>query len=1064
MALVTRIRDAISAFATDSLRSSATHLLSVLGYESDRIPAVDGVAELRDELDVAEKLTESQQELIDSWADVRAVFQYTEEEFREKASRPSRSEFNKSRAESFLFLAVELGEQGCPRGRLANMTRTVNRLFAMPVIVVYRYKLPSGALVITIAVVHRRPDRRDPSREVLERVTLVKDIRVRDPHRAHLDVLADLSLERLIAAGPILSFDQLHLAWEKALDTEPLNRRFYSELFRWFERAVAEASWPTKESTPEQQVIRCITRLLFVWFIKEKGLVADSWFKQDQIESLLTKSGGTDYYRAVLQNLFFATLNTPLDKRAWRARVGANHSGFVQWRYRTLVQDPERFEDLMAQTPFINGGLFDCLDKEADECTTDGRVDMFCDPNPADGCEAETGRSRAYQLLNVPDALFFDEEGLLTLFDRYKFTVEENTPAETEVALDPELLGRVFENLLAAFNPETRDTVRRQTGSYYTPRLIVDFMVDEALILALAEKAQPEDGDAEFWHERLRYLLDYEDAGELFEQRDAEAIIKGIANLKVLDPAVGSGAFPMAVLNKLTLALRRLDSDNELWQKLQRDRAIANLTAAFDQLNKSERDEVLLEISKTFQRYSGDFGRKLYIVQNSIYGVDIQPTACQIAMLRFFISLAIEQEPDSTIDNFGIKPLPNLETRFVAADTLIGLNIDTTGQLSFKPDRVEDLEKQLQVNRERHFHARTRLVKDDCIVQDNHLRMNLAAELDAQGFPADATEQIALWDPYNQNDFARWFDAEYMFGVSGGFDVVMGNPPYIQLQKDGGQLGRRYQHAGYKTFERTGDIYQLFIERGCRLLKPGGVLAYITSNSWLRAKYGGKLREHLASFHEPLNLLDLGKDIFDAVVDASVLIIRSNGLSHPFPGVDIDRVQDEAFPPRKETWAEVRPSGRKPWSILTNLEWRVMEKMNRRGTPLKDWADISIYRGITTGYNEAFIIDDSIRDRLVTQDPRSDEIIRPLLRGRDIQRYRASWERRWLISTLPSLHIEIDEYPAVKRHLLSFGQQRLQQSGKYNWPMVVEQEKRHPIAGLNCKIAVLIMQNLACRN
>ena len=132
--------------------------------------------------------------------------------------------------------------------------------------------------------------------------------------------------------------------------------------------------------------------------------------------------------------------------------------------------------------------------------------------------------------------------------------------------------------------------------------------------------------------------------------------MKTISELKVLDPAVGSGAFPMGVLHKLTLALRRLDPDNTRWENLQKQLAGERAAAAFDTQDQQERNTELTEISDTFERYrDSDFGRKLYLIQNSIFGVDIQPIACQIAKLRFFISLAIEQEPDQSAENFGIK-------------------------------------------------------------------------------------------------------------------------------------------------------------------------------------------------------------------------------------------------------------------------------------------------------------------------------------------------------------------------------------------------------------------------
>ncbi|WP_420632506.1 Eco57I restriction-modification methylase domain-containing protein [Candidatus Palauibacter sp.] len=1019
--LLGRIRDEIRTFSGRSLRESAAGLLGVLGYRSDRLPAVDGMPEFLDLCENEGKLTETQLASFDKWSDVQAVFQFTEDELRAHEALGVAG-FEKSRAESFLFMAVQLRDGEYARGRLADMTRNVNRVFAMPVIVIYRYRGSGGANVFTVAVVHRRAHKRDPTRDVLERVTLVKDVREEDPHRAHIDILAGLALEKLSGEQERWSFDQLHAAWESALDTEPLNRRFYRQLFDWFERACREGEWPP-DAPGEQQVIRCITRVLFVWFIKEKGLVSEDWFKRERMEELLRKLGGSDYYRAVLQNLFFATLNAPSEQRAWSTRTRDSHRVFSRWRYRSLIRDIEGFEALMARTPFINGGLFDCLDDEESESSGGKRVDMFSDPDPAHGPAAQRARGRAWKFLNVPDELFFDDRGLFTLLNRFKFTVKENTPVETEVALDPELLGKVFEHLLAAYNPETRDTARRQTGSYYTPRPVVDYMVDEALVIALVEKAQPEDGDADFWRERLRYLLDYEDAGDLFEEEDTEAVVRGIADLKVLDPAVGSGAFPMAVLSKLTLALRRLDPENELWRELQREAATQRSTAAYETRDPVERENELIEISRTFQRYSDDFGRKLYLIQNSIYGADIQAIACQIAKLRFFISLAIEQEPDPAAPNQGIKPLPNLETRFVAADALLELQRERT--LSSESERVRALERQLVGNRERHFHANSRQAKLDCMTEDRRLRTHLAGELEALGFPTDTAEQVARWDPYDQNKVAPWFDAEYMFGAKAGFDVIIGNPPYIQLQKDGGKLRKLYKDVGYATYASTGDIYGLFFEKGCRLLRSRGALAYITSNSWLRARYGERLREYFDRRHTPLRLIDMGKDVFDAVVDASVLVLRSGGKAEPFPGVDIDRIHDAVeFPPPAPQWAEVRPNRTEPWSILTNVEWRVMEKMKANGTPLKDWADIAIYRGILTGYNKAFLVDDSQRKRLISEDPTSAEILKPILRGRDIRRYRARWAGLWLIAThngfgdVPA--VRVDEYPAVRRHLDQF--------------------------------------------
>ena len=279
------------------------------------------------------------------------------------------------------------------------------------------------------------------------------------------------------------NFDGLLAAWLAKLDTEELNKKFYRKLFAWYEWTIEDdnVKFPTDENRVikrEEHVIRLITRLLFIWFIKEKGLVAEELFNRFEVLALLEEDdleNGDSYYRVVLQNLFFATLNTEIDKREFSTGGNHNHRNFSKFRYKDQMDDPDKLLDLFSKTPFINGGLFDCLDSF--DATRDGgyRIDCFSDEH--------------YHKLSIPNRFFFQEKiGLLSIFEAYKFTVEENTPIDQEVALDPELLGRVFENLLAAINPETGETARKMTGSYYTPRAIVDYMVEETLVAALSQK------------------------------------------------------------------------------------------------------------------------------------------------------------------------------------------------------------------------------------------------------------------------------------------------------------------------------------------------------------------------------------------------------------------------------------------------------------------------------------------------------------------------------------------------------------------------------------------------
>ena len=1029
---INTIRAALRQMSAGDLTEAATHFLAALGYRSDRL--LDGQTGTVDYFIANFKAdntdTRSEQDFRDSVSEARILFQYTESEIAETGQRMllEAEGFSEGNSRSFIFAAVELNGSSYPRGRYAAFTREINKRFnRVPAAVLFRTS--NGK--VTLAFVNRRPSKIRDDRQVLGSVSLIREIDPANPHRAHLDILAELSLpERLRwmdGHGQPHNFDGLLAAWLAALDTEELNKKFYRELFTWFERAVQTAKFPDQEKvtlTAEEHVIRLITRLMFVWFIKEKGLVAEDLFIENQVSQLLKDydpDGGDSYYRAVLQNLFFATLNTEIGDRRFSGGGNPSHRVFSLYRYRDQMAAPQDLTALFDRSPFINGGLFDCLDSEAATGYGGYRIDCFSDVH--------------YGMLSIPNRLFFSQDqaspGLITLFNRYKFTVEENTPAEREVALDPELLGKVFENLLAAFNPETRENVRKQTGSYYTPRPVVDYMVDEALAAALAQKvtaqnvasppSPPSDSpsfprEPESISDRLRSLLDYDlaDADTLFTPAEKTAIVRAIAETRALDPAVGSGAFPMGILHKLTLALRRLDPGNQLWRELQREIATKRAADAFGTDDSAARERELEEISRTFDQYrDSDFGRKLYLIQNGIYGVDLQPVATQIAKLRFFISLAIEQQPNADpADNYGIRPLPNLETRFVAADTLLalgGLNRELVSP------QTEDLQRQLNANRERHFHANTRALKKHHRERDGELRQQLADSLAASGLDADHAARVAAWDPYDQNARADWFDPQYMFGVTDGFDVVIGNPPYVQLQANGGRLANYYKDAGYRTFARSGDLYQLFYERGLQLLRPGkGLLAYISSNSWLRAEYGKATRRWVAENHTPLILLELGKDVFDAIVDSCIFMSRQGKSGETGRAVDTDRLADKRFPPAAEDWVELRIVGDKPWSAMSMVGRSAMDKMDNVGTPLKDW-DVRIFRGVTTGYNKAFVIDTETKETLIAADPKSAEIIKPLLRGRDIRQYRANWAGWWLIYS--HTNVAEGDYPAVRNHL-----------------------------------------------
>lgn len=242
------------------------------------------------------------------------------------------------------------------------------------------------------------------------------------------------------------------------------------------------------------------------------------------------------------------------------------------------------------------------------------------------------------------------------------------------MSLDPELLGKVFENLLASYNPETQTTARKQTGSFYTPREIVQYMVDESLVAHLKRTVGDE------LEEQYRLLMRYTDEEVLLTDAQRKQIMQSLYHCKVLDPACGSGAFPMGMLQQMVHILNRIDPDNEMWKEMMLKVAIDETSEAYRTASSEERREMVADIERSFDESVNrpDYARKLYLIENCIYGVDIQPIAIQISKLRFFISLVVDQKAnDNPAENFGIRPLPNLEAKFVAANTLIGLDKKT---------------------------------------------------------------------------------------------------------------------------------------------------------------------------------------------------------------------------------------------------------------------------------------------------------------------------------------------------------------------------------------------------
>lgn len=587
---------------------------------------------------------------------------------------------------------------------------------------------------------------------------------------------------------------------------EVLTKEFYQELSDWYAWAVKIVRFPNKLNDPTdddkfnaENTIRLITRLIFVWFLKQKNLIPNELFDKVYIRenlianfspednpSLFYNAGESTFYKAILQNLFFAMLNSPITvngNRSQSERHFCNKSeddgNSKLMHYESHFSNPHHFIELAnKQVPFLNGGLFDCLDDIENGNYTDGF----------------SNKQEVQKALFVPDYLFFAKElivdlshwyddkkknkvkvrGLLHILKCYNFTIEENTPFDQEVSLDPELLGKVFENLLASYNPETQTTARKQTGSFYTPREIVQYMVDESLIAHL-KRTVGEELEPQF-----RQLIQYSDDAVALTDEQRKSIMLSLYNCKILDPACGSGAFPMGMLQQMVHILNRIDPGNTMWREMMRAVAIDKTSKAYFTASDDERNEIINDIERSFDPSINrpDYARKLYLIENCIYGVDIQPIAIQISKLRFFISLVVDQNTNTDpTDNFGIRPLPNLEAKFVAANTLIGL--DKKNASLFDNAEIKTKENELKVAKHKIFGAKTVRTKRKYKNIVNNLRQEIANMLYANGAVGnDEARQLASWDMFDQNASSPFFDPEWMFGVKGKFDIIIGNPPW----------------------------------------------------------------------------------------------------------------------------------------------------------------------------------------------------------------------------------------------------------------------------------------------
>ena len=766
-----------------------------------------------------------------------------------------------------------------------------------------------------------------------------------------------------------VSFENLQIAFSvEALSNEFFDRyreqyadfieyitgkRFVKSGSKWEEKVCGKQNdilmqaFGHDEKRIRDYIKKMMGRITFLHFLQRKGWMnGDLNYMQNMFERSTYKN---DYLDCVLEPLFFGILNTkPEERKTLFADYGWDCSLLDEWK----------------DIPYLNGGLFDR-----------GVNDQLSCKFPAE---------------------YF--KGLFQFFSEYNFTIDENDPNDAEVGVDPEMLGKIFENLLED---------NKDKGAFYTPKEIVRYMCQESLIAYLQTNTS-------IANEKIRkFVLSPEDGVADIPENKKEKLLTALEEVKICDPAIGSGAFPMGLLNELLHCREVLSGEHY-------DRA---------------------EIKKS-------------IIHNNIYGVDIDKGAIDIARLRFWLSIVVDEETPS--------PLPNLDYKIMQGNSLIesfrGVDLSKlTYNKSSKKEKVEillfdDESKQLKK-------ALSQLLSLYYSCSDHNRKVQLRQEinntineqLESQFVDQNIVNELRLINHAENDRFFLWHtwfsDVFNREDGKNGFDIVIGNPPYIQLQNNGGELAALYENCKFETFARTGDIYCLFYEKGWQVLRPNGHLCFITSNKWMRAGYGEKTRGFFAAKTNPKYLIDFaGVKIFEnATVDTNILIFAKESNEHKTSCAVTDKLNKESvkelsvFVEQNKTVCDFANSD--SWVILSPIEQSIKRKIEAVGTPLKDW-DINIYRGVLTGYNEAFIITTEKRNEILancqTEEERrkTEELIRPILRGRDIKRYGYNWAGLYLIWIPWHFPLHLDnsiqgasekaerafmvQYPAVYQHLLQY--------------------------------------------
>jgi hypothetical protein len=780
----------------------------------------------------------------------------------------------------------------------------------------------------------------------------------------------------------------------KSLDIKEVNKEFYKQIKERFDALVGIAKASGSDATENQLkqfTIRLIGRYIFCWFLKEKEIVPTKLISSEIIKNI------PEFHQTFLQKLFFGTLNSKIVDRDW------------------LQSEPADIKHLFEKIPYLNGGLFD-----------------------------KTPEDEIFASLELNHWLI----KFVEILENYDFTVDESSAQYQQVAVDPEMLGRIFENLLASQNPETEKAAnneRKAFGAFYTPRDIVSYMVDESLRTYLANKLNisgdelsPAFSTIPAWPEKLK-------------QRKQEAD-EALKNVKILDPACGSGAFPMGVLHRL------------------------------------------LQLRELLSLQPNTYLLKKEILSNNIYGVDLMPMAVEIARLRTWLSLIVEEDykGEKVASNFGIDALPNLEFKFMQGNSLLEtyegiklfdekllqtktknkkqelievttkkvkelqsryMTLHNSGQLRgtekaiLEKDLKESKDLLIKISKSKVEEPPTSysmfnkeesavnisqrlqgLQKDLFSASEKEIKKALKAEIETLEWElivtslkeSGKTDRIAELEKLKEQNIKPYFlyklNFPEVFTEKGGFDIVIGNPPYVRQEAIDPYYKPKYIANHPEVGSGTADLYVYFFDSALSVANKGGIIIFITLNKYLKTKYGEGLRKKLKDKNVDLIIDFFELPVFEASTDAAITKIINapdTDTTRYFPVKSLDDLDLNQI--TKGECLKVIKNGFE-WIFVDEKTERIFDKLYENSKSLFSYVNEKIYSGIKTGHNDSFVLDNERFEKLKKTEGKDQ--IKKYAKSTSITKWKLKHDDEYLLF-IP-WEFELKKYPSIENYLTSY--------------------------------------------